>query len=132
MISVLHRRRRKHCCQHQSRKFRSTKTFHIVQNGLNILTSNDLQESCIKPIGKKPDGTPFYTLPVIHDTSTSVYLSESFHIAEYLEKMYPTPSISSHGTKSLHHAFQTSFGEKLGFLLYFILLRIFTQAWNTA
>ena len=55
MISVLHRYRRrcKHCCQHQSRKFRSTKTFHIVQNGLNILTSNHLARTLYQTYRKK-------------------------------------------------------------------------------
>ena len=53
MISVLHRRRHKHCCQHQSKKFRSTKTFHIVQNGLNILTSNHLAKTLYQTYRKK-------------------------------------------------------------------------------
>ena len=35
-------------------------------------------------IWKKSERTPFYTLPAIHDTSTSTYLAKSFHIAEYL------------------------------------------------
>ena len=91
-----------------------------------------LSKNLVSNLSEKPDGTPFYSLPVIHDPSTRADLAESFHIAEYLEKMYPAPSIFLHGTKSFHHAFQTSFGEKLGFPLYFILLRIFTQAWNTA
>lgn len=75
----------------------------------------------IKPTGKKPDGSPFYTLPAIHDPSTGTYLAESFVIAEYLEETYPTPSIFPHGTKSLQHAFQLSFGEKLGFIRPFLL-----------
>ena len=79
------------------------------------------QKLGIKPTGKKPDGTPFYTLPAIHDPSTGTFLAESFHIAEYLEETYPTPSIFPHGTKSLQHAFQSSFGEKLGFVRYFML-----------
>jgi glutathione S-transferase len=82
----------------------------------------------IKPTGKKPDGTtPFYTLPAIHDPSTGTYLAESFLIAEYLEKTYPTPSIFPHETKSLQHAFQTSFGEKLGFVRYFMLPTVLTK-----
>ena len=75
----------------------------------------------IKPTGKKPDGTPFYTLPAIHDPSTGTFLAESFLIAEYLEDTYPTPSIFPHGTKSLQHAFQNSIGEKLAFVRYFML-----------
>ena len=72
----------------------------------------------IKPTGNNPDGTPFYTLPAIHNPSTGTYLAESFLIAEYL---YPTPSIFSHGTKSLQYVFQNSFGEKIGFVRYFML-----------
>lgn len=60
----------------------------------------------IDPTGKKPDGSPYYTLPAIHDPSTNTYLADSFTIAEYLEKTYPdTPSIFPHGTASLQHAF---------------------------
>ena len=65
----------------------------------------------IKPTGKKPDGTPFYTLPAIHDPSTGTYLADSFLIAEYLEETYPTPSIFPHGTRSLQHAFLFSFEQ---------------------
>jgi glutathione S-transferase len=75
----------------------------------------------IKPTGKKPDGTPFYTLPAIHDPSTGTYLADSFSIAEYLEETYPIPSIFPHGTKSLQHAFQSSFGDKTGSMRSFIL-----------
>ena len=75
----------------------------------------------IKPTGKKPDGSPFYTLPAIHDPSTGTYLADSFPIAEYLEETYPTPSIFPHGTKSLQHAFLFSIGEKLGVIRSFIL-----------
>lgn len=86
----------------------------------------------IKPTGKKPDGTPFYTLPAIHDPSTGTSLAESFLIAEYLEETYPTtPSIFPHGTRSLQHAFQFSFIEKIGvvrpFLLATILPKLGTQ-----
>ena len=65
----------------------------------------------IKPTGKKPDGTPYYTLPAIHDPSTNTFLADSFLIAEYLEETYPTPSIFPHGTRSLQHAFQFSFQQ---------------------
>jgi glutathione S-transferase len=76
----------------------------------------------LKPTGKKPDGTPFYTLPAIHDPSTGTYLSDSFLIAEYLEETYPTtPRIFPHGTRSLQHAFQFAFGERLAAVRPFIL-----------
>ena len=71
----------------------------------------------IKSTGKKQDGSPFYTLPVIHDPSTGTFLADSFLIAEYLDETYPnTPSVFPHGTKSLQHAFQFSFGQTFGFI----------------
>lgn len=40
------------------------------------------------------DGTPFYTLPIIKDISTGEVVGDSFEIAQYLEKTYPTsPSL---------------------------------------
>ena len=75
----------------------------------------------IKPTRKKPDGTPLYTLPAIHDPSTGTCLADSFLIAEYLEDTYPdTPSIFPHGTRSLQHAFQFSFEQILALVLPFI------------
>lgn len=53
----------------------------------------------IKPTSTRPDGSPRYTLPAIYDPSTAVYISDSFCIAEYLERTYPeTPSIFPHNT----------------------------------
>ncbi|KAF9484206.1 hypothetical protein BDN70DRAFT_798310 [Pholiota conissans] len=53
----------------------------------------------------KPDGTPNYTVPAIHDPSTGVYLSESTDIAEYLEKTYPNTPIFPHETLGLQWSF---------------------------
>ncbi|KAF9067622.1 hypothetical protein BDP27DRAFT_1448928 [Rhodocollybia butyracea] len=47
------------------------------------------------PTGLKPDGSPMYTLPVIHDDSTGALISDSALIAEYLDKTYPTEMIGS-------------------------------------
>jgi len=43
-----------------------------------------------KPTTIKPDGTPWYTLPVIYDPATKQVISNSRNIAEYLDKQYPT------------------------------------------
>lgn len=43
-----------------------------------------------KPTATKPDGTPWYTLPVIYDPSTKEVISDSRNIAEYLDRQYPT------------------------------------------
>nr|GAT50901.1 glutathione transferase fungal specific class A [Mycena chlorophos] len=44
-----------------------------------------------KPTRNKPDGTPLYTLPMIHDLNTGAVITDSFDIAVYLDKTYPAP-----------------------------------------
>ncbi|PBL00025.1 hypothetical protein ARMGADRAFT_1043961 [Armillaria gallica] len=55
----------------------------------------------------KPDGvTPLYTVPVLHDQSTGVVISDSAEIARYLDKAYPdTPTVFPSGTDAFHYAF---------------------------
>ncbi|KAF9564190.1 hypothetical protein CPC08DRAFT_734565 [Agrocybe pediades] len=71
----------------------------------------DIESHCkkhgLKPTGKRSwDGQDLYTLPAIHDASTGVYVSDSWLIAEYLEKQYPdTPTLFPSGTKGLQQAF---------------------------
>ena len=53
-----------------------------------------------------PDGTPYHTLPVIQDSSTGKNLGDSFEIALYLDKTYPTsPTLIQPGTTGLTAAF---------------------------
>lgn len=48
---------------------------------------------------KFPDGTDFYTLPVLFDRSTKQYVGDSFEIALYLDHKYPDgPRLISPGT----------------------------------
>ncbi|KAF8500069.1 hypothetical protein JB92DRAFT_2980192 [Gautieria morchelliformis] len=70
------------------------------------------------PTKKKPDGSPWYTIPVIVDpsrTATSggpTVVSDSFHIAEYLDETYSTPStgpLFPPGTKALQQLFYDHF-----------------------
>ncbi|KAJ3725169.1 hypothetical protein C8R42DRAFT_694978 [Lentinula raphanica] len=42
----------------------------------------------VSPGGHKPDGSLFYTVPVIYDPQTSIYLSDSLRIAQYLDSTY--------------------------------------------
>ena len=77
----------------------------------------DIQEHCerlgIAATGIKPDGSPYYTLPAIHDPSTGAYISESFSIAVYLDKTYPdTPPIFPNGTVGLQAPFVEVFTTK--------------------
>ncbi|KAI1120956.1 hypothetical protein F5Y10DRAFT_257363 [Nemania abortiva] len=63
-----------------------------------------------KSLGADPvrfftDGEPFYTLPVIKDTSDGTIVGDSFDIAVYLDKKYPnSPLLFKHST-GLYAAF---------------------------
>lgn len=64
----------------------------------------DLSEitSTRKSLGAEPvrffsDGEPFYTLPIIKDTSTNVVVGDSFDVAVHLDKKYTdAPSLFRH------------------------------------
>ncbi|KAL0065381.1 hypothetical protein AAF712_007587 [Marasmius tenuissimus] len=70
-------------------------------------------ESTAKSIGAAPtmnimDGSPRYTVPIIHDSTTGKVVSDSFRIAEYLDETYPdTPRIIPAGTRMLQSSFCT-------------------------
>ncbi|KAJ6611737.1 hypothetical protein B0H10DRAFT_1882561 [Mycena sp. CBHHK59/15] len=67
------------------------------------------------PSRKKPDGRPHYTLPMIHDPSTGVFISDSTKIAEYLDKTFPeTPRLMPPGTVGFHRAFVDEATASLG------------------
>lgn len=52
------------------------------------------------------DGSPYYTLPIIHDPSTDTLIPDSLKIVQYLDKTYPeTPTLIPEGTHALHAAF---------------------------
>ncbi|EIN12879.1 hypothetical protein PUNSTDRAFT_97823 [Punctularia strigosozonata HHB-11173 SS5] len=56
-----------------------------------------------------PDGSPYYTLPIIQDPSTGAVVSDSWKIAEYLDATYPgTPRLLPAGTATLQSAFQAA------------------------
>lgn len=88
----------------------------------------DIEALCKKlgvpPGGAHADGTPFYTLPVIHDKSTNTSISESMAIAHYLDKTYPhTPSVIPAGTGALQAATEFALQQAfLGHLLPVIVL----------
>ncbi|EGN94156.1 hypothetical protein SERLA73DRAFT_78076 [Serpula lacrymans var. lacrymans S7.3] len=84
------------------------------------IESQDIEERMkaigAKPTGRKPDGSgDFYTLPTIQDPSTGAVVSDSFAIAEYLEKTYPSkPTVFPRNTKALISAFESAFMNTLG------------------
>ncbi|KAI6120885.1 hypothetical protein EDD16DRAFT_806150 [Pisolithus croceorrhizus] len=54
------------------------------------------------------DGAEMNTLPVLSDPNTGALVTDSWEIAEYLEKTYPEKSIFSHNRKGLIRAFTTA------------------------
>ena len=53
-----------------------------------------------------PDGSPFYTLPIIKNNSTGEVIGDSFEIALYLDKIYPaSPTLFPPSTVGLQRAF---------------------------
>ncbi|KAK7043042.1 hypothetical protein VNI00_008780 [Paramarasmius palmivorus] len=89
----------------------------------------DIESMCRKlgvlPTATRRDGSPWYTLPAIYDPSTGVALSESFLIAEYLDKQYPdSPRLMPDGTIALHTAFNEAFKAKLGAVVRFVLPKL--------
>ena len=76
-----------------------------------------------------PNGSPYHTLPLIHDQSTATYIGDTFEIALHLDKTYPdSPPLFRPGTIGLTAALTFSAlllrgfargvaGIALGFLL---------------
>ncbi|KAK0433097.1 hypothetical protein EV421DRAFT_2023668 [Armillaria borealis] len=58
--------------------------------------------------------TPYYTLPLLRDSSTGAIISESAAIVEYLDATYPdTPRVIPPGTRALHAAFIAAFESQM-------------------
>ncbi|KAK7040385.1 hypothetical protein VNI00_009862 [Paramarasmius palmivorus] len=79
----------------------------------------DIEKTCrdlgALPTSTKQDGSPQYTLPVIHDLATNVVVSDSTKIAAYLDTTYPdssAPLIPS-GTLALQLGFLYGFSTRL-------------------
>lgn len=49
----------------------------------------------------KADGTPLYSVPLIYDPSTKMFISDSFAIAEYLDRTYPGPKLFPYETLAI-------------------------------
>ena len=85
----------------------------------------DIEPLCKKlgiPPSSKDASGDYYSLPAIHDPSTSAYISDSILIAEYLEKTYPdTPKVFPHNTLALQDAFVVAFGGNLSALWNFVI-----------
>lgn len=78
-----------------------------------------------EPTSRLPDGNDLYTLPVIQDPNTGAVVSESYRIAEYLEKTYPdSPKLFPAGSAGLQAAFCMVWNETLWDVFPKLLLRM--------
>ncbi|EJD07729.1 uncharacterized protein FOMMEDRAFT_72472 [Fomitiporia mediterranea MF3/22] len=75
------------------------------------------------PTSKKADGSDYYTLPMIHDSTTGKVVTDSIAIAEYLDATYPDkPLLFPPGTKAatatLNHVFMQSLNPISPIMIY--------------
>ncbi|EJD41909.1 hypothetical protein AURDEDRAFT_115318 [Auricularia subglabra TFB-10046 SS5] len=54
-----------------------------------------------QPTAKRADGSPLYTLPVIHDLDRNLVVADSATIAEYLDAHYPARPLFPPNTRAL-------------------------------
>ncbi|KAF9264413.1 hypothetical protein L218DRAFT_900681, partial [Marasmius fiardii PR-910] len=70
------------------------------------------------PTATRPDGSPKYTVPFIHDSTTGKSVSDSLLISVYLDEAYPdTPKLVPEGTRVLQSVFIDTFGAKVSKIL---------------
>lgn len=83
--------------------------------------------SKFKEIGASPnrmsDGRELYTVPVLSDPNTDALITDSWAIAEYLDKTYPEKPIFPDGSKGLITAFDSALDALRGASFRFSLLR---------
>ncbi|EKM76379.1 hypothetical protein AGABI1DRAFT_78843 [Agaricus bisporus var. burnettii JB137-S8] len=85
-------------------------------------------ESEFKKIGIPPsstwaDGRPLYSSPSIFDDSTNTGVSDSYKIAQYLDKTYPdTPKLFPPGTEALQAAFYAQYNPLIFGAIFQMLL----------
>ncbi|KAK7033914.1 hypothetical protein VNI00_012538 [Paramarasmius palmivorus] len=92
------------------RKTRYTLNYKGIPYKVSWVNFSNLEEIAksigAAPTGVRPDGTPRYTVPFIVDSSTGAVVSDSYRIAEYIDKAYPdTPRLVPEGTGGLQWAF---------------------------
>ncbi|KAI6120883.1 hypothetical protein EDD16DRAFT_1725797 [Pisolithus croceorrhizus] len=83
--------------------------------------------SRMKQIGARKNkflyGGEGYTLPVLHDPNTSALITDSWEIAEYLEKTYPEKLIFPNKSKGLIRAFDAAVANSLRAVFKFPIFR---------
>ncbi|KAJ4487583.1 hypothetical protein J3R30DRAFT_816765 [Lentinula aciculospora] len=77
----------------------------------------DIHDLCqargIPPGGRKPDGSSFHTVPIIYDSKTLCYVSDSLQVAQYLESMYPNRSLFPVGLNAAILSFEDLWLDKV-------------------
>ncbi|KAI6038813.1 hypothetical protein EDC04DRAFT_2868204 [Pisolithus marmoratus] len=82
-----------------------------------------MQEIGARP-NKLADGKEMYTLPVLSDPNTNALITDSWEIAEYLEKTYPEKPIFNNQSKGLIRAFDSAFVNIGRVAIAFAFLRV--------
>ncbi|KAJ6604971.1 hypothetical protein B0H10DRAFT_1821169 [Mycena sp. CBHHK59/15] len=105
-------------CSPNTAKTRYSLNFKGIRHKTVWVEFLDVEPLCKKigaaSTGTKPDGQPFYTLPVIYDPAKDIAVSGSIEIARYLDSAYPSlPRLMPEGTTALHYAFTTAFEATL-------------------
>ncbi|KAL0579555.1 hypothetical protein V5O48_002435 [Marasmius crinis-equi] len=76
------------------------------------------------PTGKKADGSPKYTVPIIEDHTKGKVVSDSLRIAEYLDQAYPdTPVVVPPGTQELQSKLMDEVTERTGVMQRFQMMK---------
>jgi glutathione S-transferase len=93
------------------------------------LEYRDLQGEFVKagipPSSTWPDGRPLYSSPSIFDDSTNKGVTDSYQIAQYLDKAHPdAPKLFPPGTEALQAAFYTQFNDLIAPFFQFLLPKI--------
>ncbi|KAI6163677.1 hypothetical protein EDD17DRAFT_1895443 [Pisolithus thermaeus] len=82
----------------------------------------------MKEIGARKNkflyGGEGYTLPVLYDPNTSALITDSWEIAEYLEKTYPEKPIFPNKSKGLIRAFDAAVADSLRDVFKFPISRV--------
>ncbi|KAI0030126.1 hypothetical protein K488DRAFT_54903 [Vararia minispora EC-137] len=75
----------------------------------------EMKRLSVPPTGKR-DGKDLYTLPAIIDPNTGAAIADSYAIAQYLEKQYPTSGTSplfAPNTRALQLGFRDAFDQRV-------------------
>lgn len=64
--------------------------------------------------GKKPNGDPFYTVPILQNPNTGDVVSDSTAIDEYLDRAFPdTPKVNPAEYEALQKTFRETYSPKI-------------------